>query len=391
MIVGINHVTLSVPSLDKAIEFYCGVLGFEQVATMSWAAGSKTSEVVGNIIGIDGTAAAAAHLRCSNLVLELFEFSDCDKADQDPDRPLVDHGYTHLCLAVTDIDAELKRLQGAGMRFLGEPTRVAPGVYSVYGRDPFGNVIELEEAIGRIVSSESALETVRNRFFNLALGLGFAVVFLAFFLWQSPWLWNSPLSQEDIDHYTAELQQHTVMAPGAKAAFISRVRQWAGGDDGRPVLLVNLMRYRDTLAELPPGMEFEGTAAEANEHYEKLVAPLALKRGEYPLIGGGAQALSLTSSDAEDANQWERVVVMRAPSRRAFIEFMADPAYGPAIPLKLAAEDVVLIPIDAEMVVPDLRWLLGGLLLIVYLGIRWRRSARALRRANQSYKSGELS
>ncbi len=391
MILGVNHITLSVPSLDEALAFYCDLLGFELVARMSWKSGSGTSVTAGKIMGIDGIAADAAHLRCSNLVLELFQFSDCEPAAQDPQRPLVDHGYTHFCLAVSDIDSEYRRLKSAGMRFLGEPTRVGPGVRSVYGRDPFGNVIELEEAAGRVVSSVSALEAVKDRFFNLALGLGFAIVFLAFFLWQTPWLWNSPLSQQEIDQYTAELEQHTVMEPQHKAAFISRVREWAAGDDGRPVLLVNLMRYRDTLGELPPGMAIEGGPAEINEYYEKLVVPLALKRGEYPLIGGGAQALSLTASDLEGANEWERVVVMRAPSRRAYIEFMADPAYGPAIPLKLAAEEVVLIPIDADLVVPDLRWLMGGFLLIAYLAIRWRRSARALRRANQCYKSGEIS
>ena len=55
----------------------------------------------------------------------------------------------------------------------------------------------------------------------------------------------------------------------------------------------------------------------------------------------------------------------------------ADPAYGPTVPYKFAAEDVVLIPINAEMVVPDLRWIVGGLLLIVYLVILWRRAVKA--------------
>lgn len=45
------------------------------------------------------------------------------------------------------------------MKFLGEPTGLAPGLRSVYGRDPFGNVVELEEAVGRIVASESSLLT----------------------------------------------------------------------------------------------------------------------------------------------------------------------------------------------------------------------------------------
>jgi uncharacterized protein (DUF1330 family) len=239
-----------------------------------------------------------------------------------------------------------------------------------------------------VSASVSALEVVKGRVFDLVLGAVLSVVFLGFTVWQTPWLWNAPISPDEIEQYAAQLEQHTVLPPEEKAAFIARVRDWAATDDGRPVLLVNLMRYRDTLGELPPGSDFE-TPNEANAYYEQVVTPLALKRGEYPLLGGDAQARSLTSSDAEDANQWERVVVMRAPSRRAFIEFMVDPAYGPTIPLKMAAADVVLIPIDAEIVIPDLRWLVGGFLLLLYLAIRWYRSARALRRVSLPRFTGE--
>ncbi len=388
MILGVNHITLSVPSLDQALEFYRDLLGFRQVAAMSWKADSDTARTAGRVTGLDPIAADAVHLRCANLVLEIFEFKGDGPRMQDPGRPVIDHGYTHICLAVTDIDVEYERLRKAGMAFIGAPVKLGPGLRTVYGRDPFGNVIELEEAKGRQVASQSALEAVRDRLFNAALGAVLLAIFLVFFLWQTPALWQGPLTTQEIDAYAAQLEQHAVLDRSEKTAFIERVRQWAAADDGRPVLLVNLMRYRQTLGELPPQIEFDGTPAEANAYYEGLVPPLALKRGEYPLIGGDAQATSLTASDAADANQWERVLVMRAPSRRAFIEFMADPAYGPTIPYKMAAMDVVLIPIDAEVVVPDLRWLVGGLLLVLFLFSNWRRTARKLRRASLEHSFG---
>ncbi len=382
MILGINHIALSVPSLDQALAFYRDLLGFRQVAAMSWKADSDTARTAGRVTGLDPIAADAVHLRCANLVLEIFEFKGDDPRKQDPERPVIDHGYTHICLAVTDIDVEYERLRKAGMAFIGEPVKLGPGLRTVYGRDPFGNVIELEEAPGRQVASQSALEAVKDRFANLALGAVLLAIFLVFFLWQTPSLWQGPLTAQEIDAYAAQLEQHTVMSRSEKTAFIERVRDWAAADDGRPVLLVNLMRYRESLGELPPQIEFDGSPAEANAYYESLVAPLALKRGEYPLLGGDAQATSLTASDAVDSNEWERVVVMRAPNRRAFIEFMADPAYGPTIPYKMAAMELVLIPVDAEIVVPDLRWLVGGLLLVLYLFFCWRRVARKLRHAS---------
>ncbi len=378
MIHGLNHVALSVPDLDKAIEFYGGLLGFETVAKMSWGADSKMSGTAGEILAVQGTAADAAHLSGPNMMLELFQFNGGNPKPQDPDRPVVDHGITHICLAVEDLDGEYQRLEAAGMQFHSAPVKVAPGVRTVYGRDPFGNVIELEEAAGRVPASKSALAVIKERIFTLTLGAAFLVFYLAFFLWQTPSLWNSPLTQTEIDHYAAELDKYFDEPPAEKAAFIQRVRDWAADDDGRPVLLVNLMRYREQLGELPPHIDFEGTPVSANAYYESLVAPLALKRGEYPLVGGDAQARSLTASDVESANRWGRVVVMRAPSRRAFIEFMADPDYGPTVPYKAAASDVVLIPIDAEMVIPDLRWIVGGLLLVTFLLIMWRRAVRTL-------------
>lgn len=211
--------------------------------------------------------------------------------------------------------------------------------------------------------------------FELGLFVALFAAFLAFTLWQTPSLWRGPLTPAEIDALAASLEAHVVEHPEDKQAFIARVRAWAAEDDGGPVLLLNLMRYRDVLGALPAGVEFEGTPREANEYYEGLVAPLALKRGEYPLLGGDTQAESLTPLDPA-TDRWDRIMIMRAPNRRAFVEFMADPAYGPLVPYKLAATDLVLIPVDAELTVPDLRFLVGGLLLTVYLAIGWRRAAR---------------
>lgn len=151
MILGANHVAMSVPDIDRAIDFYCTQLGFEKVGETGWPAGTLSAD---QILAIPGTAARIAHLRTANLLIELFEFTAGNPTAQDPNRPVVDHGITHLCLAVTDIDAEYARLTAAGMRFHCPPTKVARGARTTYGRDPFGNVIELEESPGRVVPNE---------------------------------------------------------------------------------------------------------------------------------------------------------------------------------------------------------------------------------------------
>jgi glyoxylase I family protein len=61
-----------------------------------------------------------------------------------PDDRAVVTLTTHFALQVDGIDAEYARLKAGGMTFVGDP--VDFGVASaIYGRDPFGNVIELYE------------------------------------------------------------------------------------------------------------------------------------------------------------------------------------------------------------------------------------------------------
>ena len=146
MIRGIHHVAISTGDIDRLITFYRDVIGMEFVKESGWAAGS---DQVDAIVGLQGSSARSAKLRLGNAYLELIQFLSPEGAAQDPNRPVNNHGYTHICLDVVDIDAEFARLSAAGMAFHCAPppaTTVGPGAQrSTYGRDPDGNVIELQE------------------------------------------------------------------------------------------------------------------------------------------------------------------------------------------------------------------------------------------------------
>lgn len=154
MILGANHIAISVPDMEQALEFYCGLLGFEIVKDAGWPSGNRAAD---QILAVPDTSARAVHIKTQNLVIELFQFGNCDPKKQDPNRPVIDHGYTHLCLAVTDVDAVYEKLSAAGVKFHSKPVKVGPGVRTVYGRDPFGNVLEFEEVEGRKEPHQSAL------------------------------------------------------------------------------------------------------------------------------------------------------------------------------------------------------------------------------------------
>lgn len=157
MILGVNHVAISVPDMGKALAFYRDLLGFEKAFEISWEEKSDLAEAADKILAVKGTAGDIVTLRADNVLIELFQFKAGGPKAQDPDRPVIDHGFTHLCLAVKDLDKEYDRLKAAGMKFHSPPVQVVPGLRTVYGRDPFGNVIELEEAAGRERPMEPAL------------------------------------------------------------------------------------------------------------------------------------------------------------------------------------------------------------------------------------------
>src|SRR5262249_44702799 len=78
--------------------------------------------------------------------------------------------------------------------------------------------------------------------------------------------------------------------------------------------------------------------------------------GVCPMGGGGAEGK--TWAEAPRAlDCWSRVAVVRYRNRRAFLSLLADPAYGPLVPYKFMALELVLVPVSAGVVVPDLRLL----------------------------------
>ncbi len=147
MIRGVHHVAVATGDLDRLVDFYRDLLGFEVVSQGAWEAGSA---VIDGIVGLKDSAARTAVLKAGNLYLEVFEYRSPAGRPGDPDRPVSDHGYTHLCVDVTDIDAEYERLTAAGMRFHGPPPSAAEmggKIRATYGRDPDGNVVELQEIL----------------------------------------------------------------------------------------------------------------------------------------------------------------------------------------------------------------------------------------------------
>ncbi|MDE2410364.1 MAG: VOC family protein [Sphingomonadales bacterium] len=125
-----HHGGVSVPSLDAAIAWYGGVLGFE-VEKRFW---------------IEAARAHTAMLRKGQLRFELFEVEGAAPLPEDRRHPPSDlrtHGNKHLAFRVADLDQFLAEMEGKGVD-------IAFVVREKFGKGAFirdcaGNLIEFVE------------------------------------------------------------------------------------------------------------------------------------------------------------------------------------------------------------------------------------------------------
>ena len=139
MILGVHHAAIAVSDLAAALAFYCDVLGFEVAMEAEVPSGI---DVMGNAMGIEDSGFKVRMIKKGNSCLELFEFDVFEHGDTR--RPVNLTGITHIALASDNIETDYKELAAHDVTFEAPLFGAAPSRFA-YGRDPFGNVIELLE------------------------------------------------------------------------------------------------------------------------------------------------------------------------------------------------------------------------------------------------------
>ncbi|MFN8216828.1 MAG: DUF1330 domain-containing protein [Solirubrobacterales bacterium] len=81
-------------------------------------------------------------------------------------------------------------------------------------------------------------------------------------------------------------------------------------DDGRPVTMLNLLRYSD-----------DGSLY---GEYSRQMLPILARFGAEVVYSGECSTRVIAG---EDYGRWDAVVLVRYPSRSAFLEMVADPEY----------------------------------------------------------------
>jgi hypothetical protein len=204
--------------------------------------------------------------------------------------------------------------------------------------------------------------------FELILAAALIVLYVAFWAWHSQG--SGKLTQAEIDQYVAIIETLPLLEKAVEA-FIARLRPWAEADDGKPVYVFNLIHFFPKLQPFPGAPDFKGTPEQANARYEKNLIWLWLSHASYPTFIGAPQARNLINMQPE--RTWGNMTVVRYPSRRTFLKLISHPTYAPLAPYKFIAVELDLVPVSSGTIVPDLRWLVGGGFVVVFLLVEWIR------------------
>jgi lactoylglutathione lyase family protein len=143
-----SHIGLSVPDLDKAVEFYTKVFGWylimpptEIIEEPDTAIGIMCQDV----FGAGYKKFRIAHLSTADKIgVEIFEFQNNEKPENNLEY--WKSGIFHFCIQDPDIDGTLKLIKEMGGKQRMPVREYYPGekpYRMVYVEDPFGNVFEL--------------------------------------------------------------------------------------------------------------------------------------------------------------------------------------------------------------------------------------------------------
>ncbi len=144
---GVDHVGMTVPNLDEAIDFFTSALGCEHIYTAGPFNDPQGNWMETNLAVHPRASTTLAMVRCGPTQnIELFEYEAEDQVTAPPKNS--DVGGMHISFYVEDMDKAVSYLQATpGVKLLGDPTPVAGqpngGEVFLYFLTPWGSSMEL--------------------------------------------------------------------------------------------------------------------------------------------------------------------------------------------------------------------------------------------------------
>jgi len=138
----VNHIAISVPDCDKAVEWYGEIFGFRRIRGERITDQGETPDAaIFKIYGRGLKRVKMAWMEAGNGVgFEIFEFQDPEYKKQQ-EFEYNRGGFFHIAVTVPDVDALVKKVEKFGGKQIGETLNVY-GEQALYIADPWGNVVE---------------------------------------------------------------------------------------------------------------------------------------------------------------------------------------------------------------------------------------------------------
>lgn len=150
MLGAVAHVGITVPDMDKAINFYQDVLGLHVIGDFS-----IEGEEISDMIREPGTKVRSVFLRNQDdkrsAPIELLQFNVSSEKGGRPYSGLTHNGITEIAFWVKDIEATYEALRNHDVEFYSPPKIFKLDGYgtakAVYCKDPFGTTLELMQMV----------------------------------------------------------------------------------------------------------------------------------------------------------------------------------------------------------------------------------------------------
>ena len=177
-----------------------------------------------------------------------------------------------------------------------------------------------------------------------------------FFCWYTDF--RPPLTDQEIDEFVT-----TRLADGGDPAQLARADDLFRGDTGRQFLMFNAIDYNETPDDVE-GAEPGSSAEELMALYMQYMLPAMLARGSHPVIMGNTFSGAMDLVGIDGAEEWDSGAVFRYRSRRTLMDIIANPEFSGGWHFKHAAlTKTIAFPIETQLYLGDLRWLVGLLML----------------------------
>ena len=134
-----HHTAISVGDLDRSIRFYRDILGM----SLEWRIDHRRNELLEKVLALKNVDVSYAMLAGWGGRIEVFKYHTPKGEPFPPDKPVCDHGITHMAFQVSEIEAFYEKLASQGVRFNSPPQEVRPGVKAAYFHDPDGISLEI--------------------------------------------------------------------------------------------------------------------------------------------------------------------------------------------------------------------------------------------------------